>query len=128
MLVNFGENETDLEELKRTMSVSEDDLFSLSGEDSHHPIDEHCLEEAKKLKEQAKNLINSELLDQAIGILNEAISMHKVLPDLELGALYATRSDAFLRQSVKVIIDNKEEKMEKAYLALRDAKQAMSLR
>lgn len=127
ILVSFGENEKELEQLKRTESVSEEDLCSILGGRDSPLVDENCVAEARKLKDEAKNLINSGDLSGAIEVLTGAVGMHKGLPAGDLGALYAMRSDAYLKQ-VGTSKGGKEERMEGAYVALKDAKQAMFLR
>lgn len=127
LLVSFGESEKELEELKRSESVSEDDLLSISDKGKENEIDEASLAEARKLKELAKEMLQEGNSEKAINLLSEAIAVHHFsLPDLELGALFSARSDAFLKKAGKLSAG--EERKSVAYMALKDAKQALYLR
>lgn len=133
VLVSFGESEKELEELKLSPSISEDSLLSSSimSDDDQRPVSPEHVSEARRLKDEAKSALNSSArnknkIDHALQSLTKAIAL-KGLPEMELGVLYASRCEAYLRKATN-ITDNAEGRKEIAYLALKDAKQALNLR
>lgn len=133
ILVSFGESEKQLEELKLTPSISEDSLLSssiMSGDDDNQrPVSPEHISEARRLKDEAKSVLNSNRvnkIDHALDCLSTAISLDG-LPEMELSVLYTSRSEAFLRKAASVT-NNTEGRKEIAYLALKDAKQALNMR
>lgn len=131
ILVSFGESEKQLEELKLSPSLSEDSLLSTSilmSDDDQRPLSPEHISEARRLKDEAKFALNSRAnkVDHALECLTTAISLYG-LPELELGALYASRSEAYLRKA-SGITGKPEVRKDLAYLALKDAKQALSMR